>query len=151
MDKNGLVEQPIEKRYAFLMEQIIRKYRSVASKKLRQHQTGLQMDEWVVLKQISEKNGCSQIELARSTLTGPAKMTRMIDNLVSKDLVAKQQSPEDRRRHMIFVSEKGSRLISKFWPEVAAYRQIALKGFSDKDKQQLMDLLQKMIANLNEK
>ena len=133
-----------------MMEQIIRKYRAIAGKTLRQHQSGLQVDEWVVLKQISEKDGCSQIELARSTLTGPAKMTRMIDNLVHKELVEKQQSEEDRRRHQIFVSKKGKQLIQKLWPEVAAYRQAALKGFSDADKKKLMDLLQKMIDNLDD-
>lgn len=149
MDKNGLVEQPIERLYAFLMERIVRKYRSMAGETLRQHKAGLQVDEWVVLKQISEKDGCSQIELARSTLTGPAKMTRMIDNLVSKGLVEKHQSEEDRRRHMIFVSTKGKKLIEKLWPEVRSYRQVALQDFSEQDKESLMTMLQKMIHNLD--
>lgn len=150
MNNNGLVEQPIENLYVFLMEQVIKRYREIASETLKRHRTGLNVDEWIVLKQISEKDGCSQIELARSTLTGPAKMTRTIDALVRKKLIDKQQSASDRRRHMIFVSGKGKKLIGKLWPDVVAYRQLALKGFSESEKQQLSRLLHQMVANLEE-
>lgn len=148
MDKNGLVEQPIEKLYVFLMEQIIKKYREIAGQTLEKYRTGLNVDEWIVLKQVSEKDGCSQIELARSTLTGPAKMTRTIDTLSTKKLIEKKRSPSDRRRHMIFVSEKGRNLIEKVWPEVLSYRLLALRGFSEAEKQDLGVLLQKMVRNL---
>ncbi len=149
MNNNGLVEQPIEHLYVFLMEQIIKKYRDIATQTLDRHQSGLNVDEWVVLKQISEKDGCSQIELARSTLTGPAKMTRTIDALLKKNLIDKQQSESDRRRHRIFVSGEGKKLIDQLWPDVLAYRQSALRDFSTEEKEQLSDLLQKMVENLS--
>lgn len=148
MNNNGLIEQPIEHLYVFLMEQIIKKYREIAAQTLNRHQSGLNVDEWVVLKQISEKDGCSQIELARSTLTGPAKMTRTIDALVRKKLIDKQLSESDRRRHRIFVSKEGKKLIDKLWPDVLAYRQLALKDFSTSEKEHLSDLLHKMVDNL---
>lgn len=148
MDNQGLVEQPIENLYVFLMEQIIKKYREIAGATLARYETGLTVDEWIVLKQVSEKDGCSQIELARSTLTGPAKMTRTIDALVNKQLIDKKQSASDRRRHMIFVSIQGKALIEKIWPEVLDYRQLALKGFSENDKQTLAHFLHKMVDNL---
>ncbi|PHN08254.1 MarR family winged helix-turn-helix transcriptional regulator [Flavilitoribacter nigricans] len=148
MDNNGLVEQPIEKLYVFLMEQIIQKYREIAGETLDRYQTGLSVDEWIVLKQVSENDGCSQIELARSTLTGPAKMTRTIDTLARKKLIDKQLSETDRRRHQIFVSPKGKKLIRELWPEVLAYRQLALKNFSTSDKQSLSRLLHQMVENL---
>jgi DNA-binding MarR family transcriptional regulator len=148
MNNNGLAEQPIEHLYVFLMEQIIKKYRHIAAKTLARHQTGLNVDEWIVLKQISEKNGCSQVELSRSTLTGPAKMTRTIDTLARKQLIDKQQSERDRRRHRIFVSPKGKQLIDRIWPDVLAYRQMALKDFSAEEKGKLSVLLHKMVDNL---
>lgn len=148
MDNHGLVEQPIEKLYVFLMEQIIKKYRKIASDTLDRFQTGLHVDEWIVLKQVSEKDGCSQIELARSTLTGPAKMTRTIDSLANKQLIDKKQSKSDRRRHMIFVSQKGKKLIDQLWPDVVAYRQKALKNFSAEEKEVLSQLLNRMVYNL---
>jgi DNA-binding MarR family transcriptional regulator len=148
MDKQGLVEQPIEHLYVFLMEQIIRKYREIAGKTLAGHKADLTVDEWIVLKQVNEKDGCSQIELGRSTLTGPAKMTRTIDSLVNKQLIDKKQSESDRRRHMIFVSQKGKNLIEKLWPEVLDYRQRALRGFSEEEKHTLSQFLHKMVDNL---
>lgn len=148
MDNNGLVQQPIEKLYIFLMEQISKRYREIAAETLQKYDTNLTVDEWIILKQISEKDGCSQIELARSTLTGPAKMTRTIDALLGKQLIDKQLSASDRRRHMIFVSKKGKQLIQRLWPQVLAYRQRAVQGFSEPEKESLLYLLQKMAQNL---
>ena len=148
MDNLGLVGQPIENHYIFLMEQIIKRYREIAKRTLKQQNADLNVDEWIVLKKISEHNGCSQIELARYTSNGPAKMTRTIDALVSKQLIDKRHSVKDRRRHMIFVSEKGQQLIQRLWPEVLAYRQNPLNGFSENEKQTFLNLLQKMVQNI---
>ena len=49
---------------------------------------------------------------------------------------------------MIFVSLQGKALIEKIWPEVLDYRQLALRGFSENDKQTLSHFLHKMVDNL---
>ena len=130
------------------MEQIVRQYRQMATQALKSHQAGLSVDQWVVLKQISENNGSSQVEIGSSTVKDAPTTTRIIDQLVGKNLVSKQLDPEDRRRYMVFVTEKGRQLIERLIPVVQEYRQVPLQGFSATEQKQLISLLQRMLKNL---
>ena len=130
------------------MEQIVRQYRQLATQALKSHQAGLSVDQWVVLKQISENNGSSQVEIGSSTVKDAPTTTRIIDQLVGKNLVSKQLDPEDRRRYMVFVTEKGRQLIARLLPVVQEYRQVPLQGFSATEQKQLISLLQRMLKNL---
>lgn len=130
------------------MEQIVRKYRQMATQSLKSHHVGLSVDQWVVLKQISENNGSSQVEIGSSTVKDAPTTTRIIDQLVSKNLASKQLDPEDRRRYMVFVTEKGRQLIERLIPVVQEYRQVPLQGFTAAEQKQLVSLLQRMLKNL---
>lgn len=141
-------EQRLEQLPVFLMEQIVKRYRQVALEALRINEAGLTVDQWVVLKQISENNGSSQVEIGQSTVKDAPTTTRIIDQLVKKNLISKQLDPEDRRRYMVFITEKGQKMIERLLPVVQAYRQIPVKDFSAGDQQTLIRLLQRMITNL---
>ncbi len=130
------------------MEQIVRRYRQLATQSLKSNHAGVSVDQWVVLKQISENNGSSQVEIGSSTVKDAPTTTRIIDQLVSKNLASKQLDPEDRRRYMVFVTEKGRQLIDRLLPVVQEYRQIPVQGFSATEQKQLISLLQRMLKNL---
>ena len=142
--------QRLENLYVFLMEQIIRRYRQIAQQTLREHEAGITVDQWVVLKQISENNGCSQVEIANSTVKDAPTTTRIIDQLTNKKLVIKQLDPEDRRKYMVFVTEKGKLLIERLWPVVREYRQIAIRNFTPDEQDNLLYLLRRMADNLGD-
>ncbi|MBR9919947.1 MAG: MarR family transcriptional regulator [Bacteroidetes bacterium] len=142
-------DDSIENLFIFQMEQFVRAYRKIATNNLKDHDAGISLDEWVVLKRISEAGGCSQTELSEFTVKGPAKMTRTLDLLQKKELVEKHQDPEDRRRYMVFVTEAGSVLIKKLMPSVKQYRQRALAGFDEKERKQLNAFLNRMIRNVS--
>ena len=141
-------EQRLEQLPIFWMEQIVRRYRQVATQALGAEEAGLSVDQWVVLKQVGENNGCSQVEIGNSTVKDAPTTTRIIDQLVNKNLISKQLDPEDRRRYMVFLTEKGQRLIERLLPVVQEYRQIPLKGFSETEQKQLLENLQRMLHNL---
>jgi DNA-binding MarR family transcriptional regulator len=141
-------EQRLEQLPVFLMEQIVKRYRQVALETLRNNDAGLTVDQWVVLKQISENNGGSQVEIGQSTVKDAPTTTRIIDQLVKKNLISKQLDPEDRRRYMVFITEKGRKLIERLLPVVQAYRRIPVKDFSATEQQDLIGLLQRMLQNL---
>lgn len=142
-------EQRLEQLPVFLMEQIVKRYRQVALETLRNNDAGLTVDQWVVLKQISENNGSSQVEIGQSTVKDAPTTTRIIDQLVNKNLISKQLDPEDRRRYMVFITEKGQKLIGRLLPVVQAYRQIPVKDFSAAEQQNLIGMLQRMLQNLD--
>ena len=148
MQETRTQEQRLEQLPVFFMEQIVRRYRQMATQELKRHQAGVSVDQWVVLKQISENNGSSQVEIGSSTVKDAPTTTRIIDQLVSKNLVSKQLDPEDRRRYMVFVTEKGRQLIERLIPVVQEYRQVPVQGFSAAEHKQLVGLLQRMLKNL---
>ncbi|MCB0587064.1 MAG: MarR family transcriptional regulator [Phaeodactylibacter sp.] len=148
MQETRTQEQRLEQLPVFFMEQIVRRYRQMATQELKRHQAGVSVDQWVVLKQISENNGSSQVEIGSSTVKDAPTTTRIIDQLVNKNLVSKQLDPEDRRRYMVFVTEKGRQLIERLIPVVQEYRQVPVQGFSAAEHKQLVGLLQRMLKNL---
>jgi DNA-binding MarR family transcriptional regulator len=144
------VQQRLEQLHIFLMEQIIKRYRQIALQALRENDAGITVDQWIVLKQISENNGTSQVEIANSTVKDAPTTTRIIDQLTRKGLIAKQLDPEDRRRYMVFITEKGQALIRRLWPIVQDYRQIPVQNFSEEELDILHRLLKKIYINLGD-
>jgi MarR family transcriptional regulator for hemolysin len=126
--------QRLNKLPVFLMEQIVKQYRQEAQKALKAAAAGINVDQWIVLKQVSENNGCSQVEIAESTVKDAPSTTRTIDQLVSKKLIAKQLDPNDRRKYMVFVTDQGNQLIERLLPVVQSYRKLPVKGFSEEEQ-----------------
>lgn len=130
------------------MEQIIKRYRLIATEALREHKAGLSVDQWVVLKQISENDGCSQVEIAQSTVKDAPTTTRIIDQLTQKELIRKELDLSDRRRYRVSVTPKGQALIQRLLPVVREYRKIAVRDFSPQEMDAMQNLLHRMVENL---
>ncbi len=143
-------DQPIHLLPIFLMEQIVKRYRAIAQQSISRHEPDLTVDQWLVLKQISENNGSSQVEIAASTVKDAPTTTRIIDHLGKKELIRKELDPEDRRRHRVFTTPRGERLIEKLLPVVHHYRQIPERAFSAHEREQMLSLLKRMLFNLEE-
>lgn len=148
MQLNAADQQRLERLHIFLMEQVVKQYRKMATQYFREHGAGISVDHWVILKKISENDGCSQVEVAESTVKDAPAMTRYIDKLIKEKLIVKQLDPEDRRKYMLFITDKGRKLIERLLPIVQEYRAKAVQGFSEKERQTLVDLLQRMYHNL---
>ncbi len=148
MKQTAQKEQRLDKLPVFLMEQIVKRYRQKAQEALKEQEAGITVDQWIVLKQVSENNGCNQVEIAQKTVRDAPTTTRTLDQLVKNSLIAKQLDPNDRRRYMVFVTDKGRRLIDRLLPTVQSYRQLPMKGFSSEEEKSVLSLLNRMLTNL---
>lgn len=75
---------------------------------------GVPLECWRVLSLLSTGEGWSMGELAEGALLSLPTATRIIDKMVSDSLVYRAPHEEDRRKVLIFISDKGLRL----WKEV---------------------------------
>lgn len=141
-------DQKLENLYIFLMDLVVKKYHQIASQALRDHHAGITVDQWVILKQISENTGASQSEIANSAVKDAPTTTRIIDQLLHKKLVQKQHDPDDRRKYRVFITSEGSRLIADLLPVVLEYRKIPVSGFQDNEMTALIGLLHRMLNNM---
>ena len=74
-------------------------------------------------------------------------MTRSIDRLVAKGLVQRERSLADRRVIHIVLTDEGRRAAEQVPPVLADVLNAHLHGFSHAEWQQLLQFLNRILAN----
>ena len=77
-------DKKLEEVVYFLAERMMRRAKEYSKKQFKKEKIDLTIDQWVVLKRISEDVGISQVEIATTTYKDPAAVTRILDILVKK-------------------------------------------------------------------
>ena len=67
--------------------------------------------QWIVLFQLREKEGLSQVDLADVLELQPISLVRLLDRLVDHGLVERRSDPHDRRANQLFLTAAGRRLV----------------------------------------
>jgi MarR family transcriptional regulator, temperature-dependent positive regulator of motility len=84
------------------------------------------------------------IAFDRTTITG------VIDRLVLKGLVKRQESRRDRRARDLSLTGAGQRTLRDITPAVEAAQRVMMRGLTDQEAKELVRLLQKATAAGNE-
>jgi DNA-binding MarR family transcriptional regulator len=92
----------------------------------------------------------SPSDLSAEVGTDNAGMTRLVDRLEAKGLVARRNHPGDRRSIMIDLTDSGRELAPNLGPMFAAVERQLIAGFSDEEVSHLKALLRRLLANLRE-
>lgn len=132
----------------FLMERVMRCAREQTKVQFKEHQADITVDQWILLKRISEDDGVSQIDIANTTFKDPAAVTRIIDILSRKELVERRAKPDDRRAYLIFLTPKGEGLVKRLTPVVKDLRALGLNSLSEDQINCLKQYLNQMYHNL---
>jgi MarR family transcriptional repressor of emrRAB len=80
----------------------------------------------------------------------PANMSRISDALVSRDLITRVPSGQDRRRMVLRITEQGEDLVRRLLPKLFVPLRGLLGEFSEAEQRQLISLLRRLHANLDE-
>jgi MarR family transcriptional repressor of emrRAB len=80
----------------------------------------------------------------------PANMSRISDALVSRDLITRVLSVQDRRRIVLRITEQGEDLVRQLLPKLFVSLRGMLAEFSESDQRLLISLLKRLHANLEE-
>ncbi len=103
-----------------------------------------------VLSILYQKEGCLQKDLARISHVEPATMTSVLNNMVKEGLIYKEPIfvSGGKRANAIYLTEKGRDISIKVNKIVDDMEQLSFQGFSDKEKQLLINLLDRIQSNL---
>lgn len=105
-------------------------------------------EEWAILMLLWHQDGQSPGAMSARTVRDPTTMTRLVDGLVRKGLVARRQDDSDRRRSRVCLSDVGrdmqAPLVALAMPMIAR----ALDGISAADAATTVRVLAKMVENL---
>lgn len=107
----------------------------------RLKENGLTMQQYNVLRIVrgAGETGSTTSEIRERLLDKMSDASRMVDRLVSMDLLEKVRDKEDRRIVFIYLTSKGSKLVNEL-VEREEVESLAA-GMDDKKAQQLNELL----------
>jgi DNA-binding MarR family transcriptional regulator len=91
------------------------------------------VEQWIIIKIISESSELSQKDLAIKSHRDPASITRTIDLLEKKQLVQRKPIPNNRRAYNICLTNKGDKFIKENIELVNSHRKKSIKGLSKKE------------------
>ncbi|MEQ9302138.1 MAG: MarR family transcriptional regulator [Cyclobacteriaceae bacterium] len=134
--------------YGFHIEVTMKKIRQTLQKKLVENGLDITVDQWVILDHLVQTDGISQQELGDLTFKDAPTITRIIDLLVKKNLVARETSKTDRRKFSILLTHVGREVYGQVLPEVEALRSAGWEHLSEKDFNELMRILRTVFVNM---
>lgn len=111
---------------------------------------GLTDAQWKPLWLLYVGRATTPAELAREMDTDAGAMTRLLDRLEAKGLLARTRSATDRRVVQLALSEAGHSVAAQVPAVLATVNQDLLRGFSEADRQTLDQLLDRLLANAAE-
>ena len=106
--------------------------------------------QYVALAVVADNPGVDQVTLAGLIAYDRTTITGVVDRLVAKGLITRQESSRDRRARELTITAEGRKTLRGSTPAVEAAQRIMLRGLSDKEAKELVRLLQKAIAAGNE-
>lgn len=131
----------------FQIEKAIKQYRSMAQNNLNQLEYPITINQILLMIQIDQRTDISQVELAELLFKDVASITRMIELLVKRGFLVREENKDDRRKKDLKITHKGKEILRLAVPIVKKNREIAQQNLNEKEIQTLFKLLNKIITN----
>lgn len=109
---------------------------------------GINGRELAVLATLAEGEPPSQLEAAQRLGIDRTTMVDLVDALEGRALVERRPDPRDRRRNIVAVTERGSRVLVDGLKATAAAEQAFLAPLAPDDQRRLRSMLEQ-VANAN--
>jgi DNA-binding MarR family transcriptional regulator len=108
----------------------------------------LAVPEWRVLAALLDLGASTINRLADVTVVDRTTLSRVLDRMERRGLVARARLAADKRSYEIRLAPAGRAMLRRIWPAMAYHNQRAVAGFSAAELERLRRLLRKMIANV---
>jgi MarR family transcriptional regulator, organic hydroperoxide resistance regulator len=138
---------PITEHLAYLLAQANREVNRQLEMRLSKE--GVPVEQWRILKVLSDGNGHSMGELAEAVLLNHPTLTKMIDRMVSDALVYRAQDSKDRRKVLMFISDRGKVLCRRLNSLAVSQEEHVVENYGDKATNELKRLLENLIDSSN--
>ncbi len=103
---------------------------------------GLRPRHLVALTVLRDRRGSTQQDLAKTLEMDSTNVVGLLNDLEAANLVERRRSPEDRRRHVVELTDVGAKQLVKAEFALAAVEDEVLCGLDDEQRETLYTLLQ---------
>jgi DNA-binding MarR family transcriptional regulator len=143
----GMTQEQFSK-YSFLLDRTARRVKQYAQRKFKREDFDITVDQWLILKNLSENELMSQAEMAQILFKDQPTLTRIIDILTKKGYVERVPHPNDRRSFQLVLTQSGAEKVEELKPKVSEIRQKAWENLNEGDFEEFKRILNKIYDNL---
>ncbi|WP_196605469.1 MarR family winged helix-turn-helix transcriptional regulator [Pectinatus haikarae] len=105
-------------------------------------------EEWVLFVRLSEEVGISLTDLSKTSLRDKPYTSRLIDKMEKKGLIRKEESQNDKRSSLIYLTEKGAISREEINLVIIELNRWEMEVFSKKEIEELKFLLNKLYEHV---
>ena len=127
----------------FLLNKAAQKIKQLGDQSIESY--GITTQHLGILIYLNEYSVASQIEIGKALLIDRTTMVKMIDELEKVGYVKREKDPQDRRRHKIITTAKGSNQLPIFVQMMKDIEEEFLSPLSNTRRLQLLNDLKKLI------
>ncbi len=113
---------------------------------LREH--GVSPQQWRVLRALYDTNGVEMTELSETCFLLMPSLSRIIQNLETRQLISRRKSDTDQRRSIISITDEGAGLVELMAPESEARYKYITEVFGYGKLELLYELLDELVNKL---
>jgi DNA-binding MarR family transcriptional regulator len=105
---------------------------------------GLTPSDAGILRLLARSAGMSQRQLAQTLHMHASRLVALIDDLESRNLVVRGENANDRRTHVLRITEKGQKALSEIGRAARAHSENLCAALSEAEQAQLYNMLQRL-------
>lgn len=114
----------------------------------REHGYNVTPEQWRIIVNLRKDEGKSQNSIACSTEKDEPSVSRLIDNMIKRNLVKRVPHPTDRRTNLIFLTEEGAQMQENLIALALKTAEEATAGVDEKDLETCKRVLEQIMDNL---
>lgn len=124
--------------------QVRASFKLAMQRSMRKNSVDITYEMLQIMSCLWKQERVNQQELADKTFKDKASLTYLINNLEKRNLVARQEDPNDRRNKLIIVTEQGRALQKKMEPLLNEIYAFVAENIDIEDIQNNITFLQKL-------
>jgi DNA-binding MarR family transcriptional regulator len=143
----GMTQEQFSK-YSFLLDRTAKRVKQYAQRKFKLEDFDITVDQWLIMKNLSENELLSQAELAQLVFKDQPTLTRIVDILTKKGYVERVPHPLDRRSFHLVLTPEGISKVQELKPKIASIREKAWENLGENDFEEFKRILNTIYNNL---
>lgn len=112
--------------------------------------TGVSPSRFRLLQQLYYNDEISQTALQKELQIDSAAITRHLKQLEAEGMITRRPNPSDNRITLVQLTETGKDHITAYREEKTRFVEQMLEGFSDREREQLAQMIERMQTNLTD-